>query len=91
MGAPSAFRHQGLGATIRALCSEIRRLYLEDETPWVVGYSGGKDSSAALQLVWLAIRELLAAERTKTVHVISTTRWSSSRWSRPGWMRRWRG
>ncbi len=38
----------------------------------LVGYSGGKDSSAALQLVWLAIRELAAAERTKTVHVIST-------------------
>src|SRR5208337_1167471 len=30
------------------------------------------DSSAALQLVWLAIRELPAAERTMTVHVIST-------------------
>ena len=48
MGAPSAFRHQGFTATIRALRSKIRRLYLEDESPWVVGYSGGKDSSAAL-------------------------------------------
>ena len=43
-----------------------------DGIPWVVGYSGGKDSSATLQLVWLAIRELPPDERTKTVHVIST-------------------
>ena len=43
-----------------------------DGIPWVVGYSGGKDSSATLQLVWLAIRELPPEERTKTVHVIST-------------------
>ena len=38
----------------------------------MVGYSGGKDSSATLQLVWLAIRKLPAAERAKPIHVIST-------------------
>ena len=47
--------------------------------PWVVGYSGGKDSSAALQLVWMALRELPAAERTSRSMSSRPTRWSSSR------------
>ena len=68
----STFRDRGFGSTVRAVCDEIRDLYLCDAVPWVVGYSGGKDSSAALQLVWLALRELPPEERTKTVHVIST-------------------
>lgn len=29
----------------------IERNYLEDDRPWVIGYSGGKDSSLLLQLV----------------------------------------
>ena len=29
----------------------VQNLYLADEIPWVIGYSGGKDSTAALQLV----------------------------------------
>ena len=40
--------------------------------PWVVGYSGGKDSSAVLQLIWLAIRDLPPENRRKPIHVIST-------------------
>lgn len=47
-------------------------LYLSDSLPWVIGYSGGKDSTATLQLVWKAISELPADKRTKPVHVIST-------------------
>jgi DNA sulfur modification protein DndC len=40
--------------------------------PWILGYSGGKDSTAALQVVWLALRDLPPDERRKPVHVIST-------------------
>ena len=68
----SVFQESGLAKTVEAVCEEIRELYLADAIPWVVGYSGGKDSSATLQLVWLAIRKLPAAERTKPIHVIST-------------------
>ena len=45
---------------------------LADAIPWVVGYSGGKDSTATLQLVWLALAALPHAQRQKPVHVIST-------------------
>jgi DNA sulfur modification protein DndC len=67
-----AFGGQGLKAAVQALSEEIRDLYLSDGVPWVIGYSGGKDSTAALQLVWIALRELPRERRTKPVHVIST-------------------
>ena len=40
--------------------------------PWVIGYSGGKDSTAIVEFVWLAVRELPPEKRQKTIHVIST-------------------
>lgn len=59
-------------AEIEGLMETIRNLYLSDEIPWVVGYSGGKDSSATLQLVWLALSRLPEEDRQKPVHVIHT-------------------
>ncbi len=69
---PSAFKPLGLPKTIQQLASEVRELYLGDAVPWVIGYSGGKDSSAVLQFVWNALRELPEDQRKKPVHVIST-------------------
>ena len=71
-GRPSAFTEIGLRATIDQLVEEIQTLYLADEVPWIVGYSGGKDSSAVLQLVWLALAGLAPEKRRKPVQVIST-------------------
>ena len=39
---------------IENLTKEIQDLYCSDDIPWVVGYSGGKDSTAVLQLIWNA-------------------------------------
>ena len=50
----------------------VQNLYLADEIPWVIGYSGGKDSTAALQLVWLSIKDLPEEQRHKTIHIINT-------------------
>jgi DNA sulfur modification protein DndC len=68
----SAFAELGLPRTIEALSDEIRELYSADPTPWVIGYSGGKDSTAVLQLIWNALEKLPADKRTKPIHVIST-------------------
>ncbi len=68
----SAFAALGLKATLEQLKAEVRELYLADDVPWIIGYSGGKDSTAVLQLTWLALAELPAEQRRKTVHVIST-------------------
>ncbi|OBU77942.1 sulfurtransferase DndC [Cylindrospermopsis raciborskii S07] len=57
---------------IQVLTKEIQQLYCLDHIPWVVGYSGGKDSTAILQLIWNAISDLPPEKRTKTIHVITT-------------------
>ena len=57
---------------IEGLKETIRNLYLADDIPWVIGYSGGKDSTATLQLVWLALKELSAVKLTKPVHIVNT-------------------
>lgn len=57
---------------IETLTTEIQDLYCLDEIPFVIGYSGGKDSTATLQLIWNAIAKLPVSKRTKTVHVITT-------------------
>ena len=69
---PSAFADRGLKQTTADHLDEVADLYLSDEIPWVVGYSGGKDSTAALQLVWLALAKLSPEELKKSVFVIST-------------------
>lgn len=57
---------------IRSVIETIKELYLEDMIPWICGYSGGKDSTAVVQLVWYALQELPKEKLKKTVHVIST-------------------
>lgn len=51
---------------------DIQNHYLNYSYPWVIGYSGGKDSTTALQLVWNALSELPKEKRQKTIYVIST-------------------
>jgi DNA sulfur modification protein DndC len=63
---------QGFKKTIKALIEQTQALYLMDEIPWVIGYSGGKDSTAALQIIWYAISELPKNKRIKSIYVIST-------------------
>lgn len=50
----------------------IREVYLLDDRPWIVGYSGGKDSTTALQLIWVALSELDPEDRSKPVYVIAS-------------------
>lgn len=64
----SIFDRRNLGE----IHEEIRSIYLADGRPWVVGFSGGKDSTCTLQLVWTALAELPAERRTKPVFVISS-------------------
>ena len=58
--------------TIEDVYNEIRDVYLRYPQPWVVGYSGGKDSTAVLQLVWKAIETLAPEERQKPIYVIAS-------------------
>jgi DNA sulfur modification protein DndC len=69
----SAFDELGFKNTCDLQIQTIQRLYLADAIPWVVGYSGGKDSTAVVQLVWLSICDLKKKDKQlKPVHIIST-------------------
>lgn len=69
----SAFNELGFKETIQHLVAKTKELYLKDDIPWVIGYSGGKDSTAIVQIIWNAVSELKSeGKATKPVHVIST-------------------
>lgn len=52
--------------------NEIQELYLEDDKPWVVGFSGGKDSTTILSLIYVALQKLKYSQRHKHVYVVSS-------------------
>lgn len=49
---------------------QLREVYRKDKRPWIVCYSGGKDSTAVLQLVYYMLKDLSPQERYKAVHVV---------------------
>jgi len=57
---------------LSAIHNEIKQVYLSDNKPWVIGYSGGKDSTTALQLVWYSLSSLPKTKFKKPVYVIAS-------------------
>jgi len=60
------------GRSLAELIAEVQMVYSMDQRPWVVGFSGGKDSTVVTQLVFQAIATLPEEKRTKPVFVISS-------------------
>lgn len=54
----------------KAIIAEIQEQYQADDRVWVVGFSGGKDSTTLLQLVFYALKGLPKEKLTKEVHVL---------------------
>ncbi|MCZ8538299.1 DNA phosphorothioation system sulfurtransferase DndC [Paenisporosarcina quisquiliarum] len=52
--------------------TQIKIAYKMDDRPWVVGYSGGKDSTVVVQLVFEALSEMKKEELHKKVYIISS-------------------
>jgi DNA sulfur modification protein DndC len=50
----------------------LATLYREDPRPWLVGFSGGKDSTMVASLLFEAIASLPPEERTKPVSILCT-------------------
>ncbi|EPY4255066.1 DNA phosphorothioation system sulfurtransferase DndC [Klebsiella pneumoniae] len=63
-------RENFAGRPLSDFISEIQRVYLADNRPWVIGYSGGKDSSAVTTLIYLALLGLSPDQREKPVFVV---------------------
>ena len=58
--------------TLDDVYAEIQEVYLGDDRPWILGFSGGKDSTCMIQLVWSALTKLPRAKISKKIYVISS-------------------
>lgn len=45
-------------------------LYDDNPRPWIIGFSGGKDSTMLLQLVWYALKKIPSELLTREVYII---------------------
>ena len=58
--------------SLQEIHDEIKSTYLSDNRPWILGFSGGKDSTCMVQLVWNAVSELPLEKRVKKIYIISS-------------------
>ena len=58
--------------TLKEIYEEVREVYLSDNRPWILGFSGGKDSTCMVQLIWNALSDLPVEKRQKKIHIISS-------------------
>ena len=54
------------------LRESLRAPYLADPRPWLVGFSGGKDSTMVASLIFEAVASIPAEQRTKPISVLCT-------------------
>lgn len=62
----------GKEKVLEQIYAEIQEVYLNDLRPWVIGYSGGKDSTLTTMLVIEAISRLPKFQRGKKIYILST-------------------
>ena len=58
--------------TLEELIDEIRYVYRSDDRPWVIGYSGGKDSTTVVELIYKMLLSLPDWQRHKNVYIVSS-------------------
>ena len=54
------------------IIQEMMMVYRHDNRPWLIGYSGGKDSTLLVSLVFQAVARIPKSERNKKVYVITS-------------------
>ena len=68
MSVESIFKSRSL----ESIYDEIRQVYLGDNRPWILGFSGGKDSTCMVQLIWRALSSLPVGHLHKKIFIISS-------------------
>ena len=58
--------------SLKEIYAEIQHVYLNDNRPWILGFSGGKDSTCMVQLIWTALSKLPIAKLQKKIFIISS-------------------
>ena len=54
------------------LLLEVQKVYLDDNRPWILGFSGGKDSTCMIQIIWNALSLLPNNKLRKKIFIISS-------------------
>lgn len=61
-----------LGERVRAILDDLKDEYLQPHaSPWIVGFSGGKDSTLLAQLVLEMVLDLPPRLRTRPIHIVA--------------------
>lgn len=61
-----------LDLQLSAIRAELRDEYLQTHAhPWIIGFSGGKDSTVVAHLVFEMLLDLPRSERARQIHVVS--------------------
>ncbi len=61
-----------LGTNYGTIKDELQQLYLDDPRPWLIGFSGGKDSSMVASLVFDVVLSLAPEQRIKPIAILCT-------------------
>lgn len=61
-----------LKTLVNDIKAEMKEVYLHDNRPWIIGYSGGKDSTTVVQLAYEMLLELAPEQRKKPVFIVSS-------------------
>lgn len=56
----------------KKIIDEMRLVYLHDQRPWMLGFSGGKDSTLLCQLTFEMLHTLVPDQRTKKVYIVTS-------------------
>lgn len=57
---------------VNDIIEEMKMVYKNDKRPWVIGYSGGKDSTTVVQLTFMMLQSLPEDERHKDIYIVSS-------------------
>jgi DNA sulfur modification protein DndC len=60
------------GTVFQEIRESLSQLYKADARPWLVGFSGGKDSTLVASLVFDTIQSIPAVQRKKEVAIVCT-------------------
>lgn len=70
--ANNVFRDRKFEDVLEERYKFVQDVYLSDDRPWVIGYSGGKDSTVITDLVIESIKRLDKSKRHKKIFLISS-------------------
>ncbi len=62
-----------IGETWEAVVESVKAEYLSEQQayPWIVGFSGGKDSTVVVHAIFDALLQISPSRRTRPIHIVS--------------------